>query len=100
MPAHERQATHIHEMMEHLGIEPGCGAISRWSLSYTTAFHRCENCADKQNCRDWLAAIATANFAPRFCPNADILFEMQIEQPGVGRWDHPVTPATARPDEI
>jgi len=35
----------------------------------------------KQACRDWLDSMpASAAFAPRFCPNADIFFEFQVDQ--------------------
>jgi hypothetical protein len=79
----ERQLTCICEMMERLGIEPGAGVVPRLSLSYTTAFHRCELCPSKQTCRDWLSRMpASVAFAPRFCPNADIFFELQVNQPG------------------
>jgi Family of unknown function (DUF6455) len=88
MPAPVRQPTHICEMMERLGLAPGGGVVPRWSLAYTTAFHRCETCTDKQACRDWLERMpAQVSFAPRFCPNADIFFELQVEQPGAGRAD-------------
>ena len=54
MPTNARQRTHIREMMERLGLEPGSGVVPRWSMSYTTAFPRCEGCTNKQACRDWL----------------------------------------------
>lgn len=102
MAATGRQLTHIREMMEHLGVEPGCGAISRLSLSYLTAFHRCENCTAKGACCEWLASRSTARVAPAFCPNADILFEMRCEQPRIGdaTSSAAVTPAKNLPDEI
>lgn len=78
----ERQPTCIREMMEHLGIEPGGGIVPRLGLIYTTAFHRCEACASKRECREWLDRMAAASFAPRFCPNADIFFELQFDSGG------------------
>jgi hypothetical protein len=79
----ERLPNRICEMMERLGIEPGAGVVPRLSLSYTTAFHRCELCSFKQACRDWLGQMPTSVvFAPRFCPNADIFFELQYNQAG------------------
>jgi hypothetical protein len=79
----ERQTTCILEMMERLGIEPGGGAVPRLGLSYTTAFHRCEACASKPACRDWIdTGPASAMVAPRFCPNANIFFELQVASPG------------------
>jgi len=72
----------LFEMMERLGIDPGGGAVSALGLSYATALHRCEACPSKQTCRDWLDTMprSVAN-APSFCPNADILCELQVDQP-------------------
>jgi hypothetical protein len=67
--------------MERLGIEPGGGVVPRLGLTYATALHRCEACRSTQACRDWLDSMpAPVAFAPRFCPNADILFELQIDR--------------------
>ena len=80
--ARERRPIYMCEMMECLGIEPGGGVVPSLSLSYATALHRCEACPSKQACRDWLDRMpASAVFAPRFCPNADIFFELQVDQP-------------------
>ena len=81
--ARERQPIHMCEMMERLGIEPCGGVVPRLSLRYATALHRCETCALKQACRDWLGSMPTSvTFAPRFCPNADVFFELLVDQPG------------------
>jgi hypothetical protein len=83
----KRQPIYMREMMECLGIEPGGGVVPSLGLSYATAFHRCEACPSKQACRDWLDSIpASVVFAPRFCPNAKIFFELQVDQPGA--WTH------------
>jgi uncharacterized protein DUF6455 len=75
-------STHIYEMMARLGIEPGAGVLPQLSLRYATALRRCENCRSKKACQDWLDyAPAMINFAPDFCMNADILFELQYHQP-------------------
>jgi len=74
------QTTHICEMMEHLGIEPGGGTIASLGLMYATAFHKCEACSSKQTCRDWLDfGRRPTMLAPGFCPNADILVELQLK---------------------
>jgi hypothetical protein len=74
---------HIYEMMARLGIEPGAGVLPRLSLRYATALRRCEYCRSKKACRDWLDyAPAMVNFAPDFCRNADILFELQYDEVG------------------
>lgn len=80
----ERQSTYIREMMERLGIEPSGGVLPQFSLSYATAFHRCEACPSKCACRKWLDSMPdSVSFAPPFCPNADIFFELQVAQQGL-----------------
>jgi hypothetical protein len=76
----------VYEMMARLGINPGEGVLPRLGMRYATALRRCENCQSKSACRDWLDyAPAMVNFAPDFCANADILFDLQCDQPGP-RW--------------
>jgi Family of unknown function (DUF6455) len=78
----DRQTTHVFEMMKVLGIEPGGGVVPWLGLKYTAASHRCESCTAKQACCDWLDRTPdSAMFAPQFCPNAHILFELQVDQP-------------------
>jgi hypothetical protein len=92
----ERQPVYVIEMMERLGIDPGGGVIPQLSLSYATALHRCEACPSKQGCREWLDRMPqSTTFAPRFCPNADILFELQVNQPICNR-----TPSHIEPENI
>ena len=82
-PTPHSQSIYMREMMEHLGIDPGGGTISHLGLSYAAAFHRCEACPSKQACREWLDSMSAAMaFAPRFCPNADIFFALQVDEPG------------------
>ncbi len=82
-PEH-KYSTHIYEMMARLGIEPRTGAL-RMSLPYAAVIRRCEACRFKKACRDWLDfAPAMVNFAPDFCANADMLFDLQHDQ--AGRW--------------
>jgi hypothetical protein len=81
----KRQPSPMCEMMRRMGIEPGGGVVPWLSLAYATAFHRCEACPSKQACRDWLKHMpASVVFAPHFCPNADIFFELQVDQPSCG----------------
>jgi len=76
-------STHIYAMMARLGIDPAAGDLPRLSLRYATALHRCEDCRSKKACQDWLDyAPAQVNFAPDFCMNVDILFELQCDQAG------------------
>ena len=91
--AYQHQPTHIHEMMQRLGIDPAGGVLPHFSLSYITALHRCEACPAKGACRHWLDSTPmSVGFAPRFCPNADIFFELQFDRPGATN-----TPAVAEP---
>ncbi len=79
----QNRPLHMNEMMQRLGLDPGVGVLPQWSLSYLTALHRCQACAQKQACRGWLLdRPEVAAVPPSFCPNADIFFEMQMEQPG------------------
>ena len=71
----------INDMMERLGIEVGGGILPRPSLTYAAARHRCEKCRTPDACREWLKTAPEAlNFAPKFCRNGDILFELQFDQ--------------------
>ncbi|MGA8999227.1 MAG: DUF6455 family protein [Pseudolabrys sp.] len=84
--AHEHKLIYMFEMMERVGIDPGVRVVPRLSLSYLTAFHRCHSCPSKLTCRAWLNNTHTpVTFAPRFCPNADIFFELQVGYPGSWR---------------
>ena len=86
--ARERKPIYMCEMMERLGIEPGGGHGAPPRLNYATALRRCEACASKAACRDWLDSMPTSEaFAPRFCPNADIFFELQVDHPRAPRLD-------------
>jgi len=85
----KHQSTDLCRMMERLGVEPAGGVVARWSLSYAAALHGCQACSSKDACRTWLDSMPMAvNLAPRFCPIADILFEMQIDQPPVAAHAH------------
>ena len=79
----EHRAIQLYEMMARLGIEPSASVLPRLSLRYATAIHRCEACAHKETCRDWLDhTVGSVGIAPHFCPDGDILFELQFDQPG------------------
>jgi hypothetical protein len=81
---HGHRETQIWDMMVRLGIEPGASVVPTLGLRYAAAFHLCEACTHTEACRAWLARAPTeVNFAPRFCPGADVLFELQFDQPGV-----------------
>lgn len=67
----------LYEMMARLGIEP------RVLPQMSSAALRCETCRFKRACQGWLDyAPAMVNFAPDFCANADMLFDMRYDQTG------------------
>jgi Family of unknown function (DUF6455) len=72
-------ATYPYRMMERLGIEPGGGVLPRLSLRYSTVVRGCKDCPATQACGAWLDRAAPTGLPPRFCPNADILFELQLD---------------------
>lgn len=83
MPAKQPRPVYLYEMMQRLGVDPARGVIADSELTYLTALHQCQTCPSKEKCRDWLdRAPMSFAFAPKFCPNADLLFEMQFDQPG------------------
>jgi hypothetical protein len=78
------QTVCLYKLMNRLGIEPEGGVVSRLSLKYATALHRCEACSSKQLCNSWLECEPdSAGVVPPFCPNQDILFELQFDQPWI-----------------
>ena len=82
MAGERPSATFLHEMMQRLGIDPATGVLPYFSLTYMTALHRCQGCPAKETCRHWLDSTPmSVSFAPRFCPNADILFELHVDKP-------------------
>ena len=81
--SHEHRPVQVFELMARLQIEPCASVLPRFSLRYATAIHRCEACKRQQACRGWLdQAPAIVRFAPNFCPDRDILFELQFDQLG------------------
>ncbi|MBS0245695.1 MAG: hypothetical protein JSR61_03675 [Proteobacteria bacterium] len=71
----------LFEMMQRLGIDPARRSIAQSELTYLTALHQCQGCKSKAECRSFLAqAPMSFAFAPAFCPNNDLLFEMQFDQ--------------------
>ncbi len=74
-----RRPVCLREMMRRLDIDPADAILPHVCLSYFTALHRCESCACKRACRHWLDEMpAAVSTPPRFCPSADILFELQV----------------------
>lgn len=74
---------YLPEMMKRLGIDPAVRVIAQSELTMLTAVHQCRDCRSKSECRAWLdEAPMSFAFAPGFCANRDLLFELQFNQPG------------------
>jgi hypothetical protein len=79
----DKKPTHMREMLERLGVDPATGVLAHCELTFMTALHRCQNCPSKAACRAWLDSMPmSVAFAPKFCPNSDLFFELQFDQPG------------------
>lgn len=77
----QQKPVYLREMMRRLDIDPAGAILPQSSLSYFTALHRCEACPRKEACRQWLDQMpAAVSTPPRFCPSADILFELQVDE--------------------
>lgn len=83
MARKETSDFYLPEMMRRLGIDPARRVIANSELAFLTARHQCAGCKAKGECRAWLdQAPMSFAFAPGFCPNKDLLFEMQFDQAG------------------
>jgi Family of unknown function (DUF6455) len=77
--ARDLRDVNVYKMMEHLGIELGGGVIPRFGLMYASAVRSCEKCRSVHACTEWLETASSTSFAPKFCPNAGIFFELVFE---------------------
>ena len=103
MQAPDQKPTYLREMMERLDIDPAGGVVAHSGLTYLTALHRCQSCPSKPECRAWLDSVPMSMaFAPRFCPNGDLLFELRHDQPGHigGATAGLCASASAKPDPV
>ena len=83
MTRERRRTPVLFEMMQRLGVDPARRSIAQSELTFLTALHQCQGCRSKEQCRHFLdSAPMSFAFAPAFCPNKDLLFEMQFDQGG------------------
>jgi hypothetical protein len=75
----------VYKMLERLGIELGAGVIPRYGLMYAAAVRTCRTCGSVHACAAWLGSASASCVAPDFCPNADILLELELEGQTVPR---------------
>ena len=93
MTGNPRHPPYLFEMMQGLGIDPARHSIAQSELTFLTALHQCQGCQSKEQCRAFLdRAPMSFAFAPAFCPNKDLLFEMQFDQGEPDALRHAVKP--------
>jgi Family of unknown function (DUF6455) len=81
-------APHVDNMMERLGIDPGCCVTPRFGLRFLCALRTCSSCPAPDTCTAWLAEGPRPGIGPpKFCPNADLLWEL-LSEPAIGRRLH------------
>jgi len=80
----ERQATRMHEMMEHLNVDGAALARAGQGDVYMQARARCISCGTSDQCVRWLDRDPTPNRSPDFCPNLRLFEQFRKEvDPGV-----------------
>lgn len=65
----ERQATHMHEVMERLNVDVAALARVRQGQAYADARARCLRCRNSARCLRWLNSQPASREPPEFCPN-------------------------------
>jgi hypothetical protein len=81
MTGKSTRALYLFELMQRIGVDPSRRSIAQSELTFLTALNQCRNCKSNEQCRAWLdQAPMSFAFAPGFCPNKDLLFEMQFDQ--------------------
>jgi hypothetical protein len=70
----ERQAMHMHEMMDRLDVDVPTLVRAREGEVYAEARTRCVTCGSSDQCVKWLDRHTASHEAPGFCPNLP-LFE-------------------------
>jgi hypothetical protein len=54
-PPGDKSAANIDNMMERLGIDPGCRVVPRFGLLFSCALRNCGSCTRRKACTEWLA---------------------------------------------
>ena len=65
----ERQATHMHEVMERLNVDVAALARVREGQAYADARAGCLRCRNSARCLRWLNSQPPSREPPAFCPN-------------------------------
>jgi hypothetical protein len=65
----ERQATRMHELLEHLNVDSAALVRANQGDVYMQARTRCITCGTSDKCLRWLDSERTHKQPPEFCPN-------------------------------
>lgn len=75
----ERQAQHMSEMMERLGVDGAAAARHQHGVSFAQARTNCILCRSTVKCSRWLEGAPGAEHPARFCANV-AFFEKVLRQ--------------------
>jgi hypothetical protein len=91
------QTTYIGEMIGRLGIDMAYAALPRYGLAFSSALRACNSCTARAQCAQWLAKTRDTAFGPpKFCANADLLWELLCD-PTIGHHPSPSNDRTHPP---
>ncbi len=65
----ERQAQHLSEMMERLGVDEAAAVRHQHGVSFAQARTNCIVCQSGRECDHWLSGAVDAVDPGRYCPN-------------------------------
>ncbi len=65
----ERQAQHMSEMMERIGVDGATAARHQHGVSFAQARTNCILCRSTVECSRWIENAPGAEHPSRFCPN-------------------------------
>ncbi|WP_368040318.1 DUF6455 family protein [Ruegeria atlantica] len=75
----ERRQTTMNAMSQKTGVNWSKAVEADPSLAkhYRGALIRCTQCAHASSCRTWMDGLETANEAPGYCKNKDLLLRVK-----------------------
>ncbi len=87
----DRYSANIGEVMERLGIDADSVLEREFGRTLASVIRSCRLCMSGERCSEWLArAPVSVDQAPAFCPYAERLELMAVEQSATPRRRHTV----------
>lgn len=87
----DRFSANIGEMMERLGIDADADIEEQFGRTLDSVVRSCQRCRFVATCNDWLARAPVAvPSAPAFCPYAERLENLALDQAVIPRRSHTV----------